>query len=356
MLHASQHSGAGIALKGRIPTFKPKIRLWDDYARCRLLYKSCMGTSVERTVAVRGRARVVFGLVAGALGLISAFMLFILIFVDSELRPVDDQTIAVMLGSVLALQALLHIVAFKRRIASDEKEKCLLDHQIEAQAESLQRLQRDGEEQKRMRHDLRQHMRTIAELADQGRIEALRTYVGATSATVIRTPASQLTANVQLDALLCHYQADACGKSVAFLSDVRLPDNLGIPVVQLNMILGNLLENAIDAAAECATRESTQSSFVRIGAQMKNSTVVITIENSYAGDVWEVAGVFASTKHAGTGVGIPSSRKTADRLGGLMTCSYHDGRFRATVSIPTNRPSVPCVTPQWESPALARLS
>ena len=133
------------------------------------------------------------------------------------------------------------------------------------------------------------------------------------------------------------------------------PAVTGLAVQDLVAILGNLLDNAIDAAAE-----SPAPKLVELTVEAGAESLDITVEDSGPGiDPQAVEAIFRhgfSTKTPGPfgrGLGLALVRQAVQRLGGTMTITSPAGAlFRVTLpsASPKEPPAVPAaVTP--ESPA-----
>lgn len=139
----------------------------------------------------------------------------------------------------------------------------------------------------------------------------------------------RLASNPELDALLQYYAYEAERAGVRFTSRIETPVDHFAKSVDLTVVLGNLLENAVQAAGCCAGERYAD---LRIGKVP--GVCMIQVRNSYDGLIDERNGRFLSTKHNGMGMGLESVRLTAQRLHG--ECSVkHDGHvFTVRVSLP----------------------
>lgn len=124
----------------------------------------------------------------------------------------------------------------------------------------------------------------------------------------------------------------------------------GLAVQDLVAILGNLLDNAIDAAAEAPAPR-----LVELTVETTGSAVEITVEDSGPGiDPAAVEDVFRhgfSTKTPGPfgrGLGLALVRQAVQRLGGTMTITSPAGAlFRVTLPVtpPPSTPPAPTTVP-----------
>lgn len=99
-------------------------------------------------------------------------------------------------------------------------------------------------------------------------------------------------------------------------------------------VLGNLLDNAVEAASALAGGESAPE--VSLDIRPAKGFASVRCSNPYAGALRPVEGGFATTKRdrAGHGVGLRSVRETVERYGGALALEASGGVFTATALIP----------------------
>lgn len=227
------------------------------------------------------------------------------------------------------------------RNAAYEEDRRSANRQLAVQSEYLGRIEKRDEAERRLRHDFRQHLHTMTMLARDNRLEELCGYADSVSDFHAQEEMPTLTANVELDALLHHYRLRALEQGVEFRSLLKLPRELGVSPLDLAIVLGNMLENAVDAAVlqreaanDAPEAEGGCVSFVFVGGHIKKGQLVFVIENTYSLEVREGEEGFLSTKHEGRGIGISSSQEATRRLGGLFSITYDETLFRVQVSVP----------------------
>ena len=116
-----------------------------------------------------------------------------------------------------------------------------------AQASQYAALSSYIRETRRLRHDFRQHLRVLGGLAAQGDMAALTEYlkeVGGAERDEVRF----IFANPSLNALAGYYDTMARERGVKLEWSVSMPAELNISDVELCVLLGNLVENAVDGA------------------------------------------------------------------------------------------------------------
>ena len=98
------------------------------------------------------------------------------------------------------------------------------------------------------------------------------------------------------------------------------------------MVVGNLIENAVEACA----RGNGARAFIRIRGGLSGRNLMFIVENSYFEEPRRRAnGAFYSSKRAGDGIGIESVRSIAAHYNGYCLFKAEDGVFQARVMLNT---------------------
>ncbi len=118
-----------------------------------------------------------------------------------------------------------------------------------------------------------------------------------------------------MDALINFKYAAAKEQGIGFELKIFIPETLPIDQCDLGVVLGNALDNAVTAAAQCQNHERK----VRITIGVKKGSLVILIKNPYEQELKRnKTGGFLSTKSdsAGHGYGVGSIQKVAEKYNG----------------------------------------
>ena len=179
----------------------------------------------------------------------------------------------------------------------------------------------------RLRHDFRQHLHVISGLTEAGQLDELKHYLSQYESELSEARPT-LCANPAVDALAGHYDHEARQKGVPIEWKLELPVLLPMPEADLCMILGNLLENALDASRKL-TPDQRQ---IRVMARMLSPAMLgIVVENRYDGMLKKQSGILHSTKHEGIGIGLVSIETAVRKYNGDLTVETKNNVFRANV-------------------------
>lgn len=176
---------------------------------------------------------------------------------------------------------------------------------------------------KRMRHDFRQQLHVIAGLVEKEQYAQLKQYLSEYTATLSEERPS-LCANNAVDAIAGYYDDQAAQAGIRTKWRMELPETLPLPEVHFCMLLGNLLENAIEAC----NRQSSGDRWMDVIVKMPSSAMlVLIVENSFNGEVLRKGEDFLSTKHPGIGIGLASVASTTEHYQGMMKVEYDHTKF-----------------------------
>lgn len=190
------------------------------------------------------------------------------------------------------------------------------------------RLQKQIEETRQARHDLRQHLNLIQAYLDTGDNETLQEYIRKYGQRLPLAPEKVYCSNYAIDTIIRYYGEKAESLGIRFDAHIRLPENLRIDEPDICIVFGNLLENAVDSCSALAEKIP----FIRIHAQTAGEHAVsITVDNSCANIPTRKNGLLQSSKHPGEGIGTLSIRNIAAQYHGIADFKYENGVFYSSV-------------------------
>lgn len=177
------------------------------------------------------------------------------------------------------------------------------------------------------------HTDALALLLQQGDYEGAKAYLSTLTKTIAANTTIMNTHNPLLDALLSKKYEEASRKGVMVYFD--LPDLRDMPMGQTDLVivLSNLLNNAIEAAAQADPPE------VYVRMRKSEDEVVLSVRNRVKKDLNLVDGQLPriSQKGAGHGFGLWNVRDVLKKYGGEYTISCRECWFRFTCTIPLRK-------------------
>ncbi len=186
------------------------------------------------------------------------------------------------------------------------------------------------------RHDYRNHIQTMKAYAAAGDMDAIRRYLDELDTDLNTVDTVVKTGNPMTDAILNSKLSLAKSRGIATRADARIPVKLGVPELDLCCIIGNLMDNAIEASAELPEEKR----LIRVYMDMKGAQLYISVTNFTAGGkLPKLAGRFRSTRGADRGLGLVRVDAIVERLGGYLTRNSEEGAFTTEILLPTDSSS-----------------
>lgn len=166
---------------------------------------------------------------------------------------------------------LIHLV--DRRIAQYQGD--LLERHCE-EVENMYRQTRGW------RHDYHNHIQTMKAYLSLGEIGRLEQYLGELDTDLTTVDTVIKTGNVMIDAVLNSKISLAKAKNIAVDAKAIVPKQLPVPEVDFSLIIGNLMDNAMEA---CLKIEEESKRFIRVYIDILKGQLYIYIMNATEGKV-----------------------------------------------------------------------
>ena len=175
-----------------------------------------------------------------------------------------------------------------------------------------------------VRHSMRNHFISILAYAERGECDEIIQFVD----DVIEDGKLELsgtvnTGNIVTDSLVGYWERIAEQKGIEFRSKLSIPMEMPFKGADISLILGNLLENAVEGAGKAEKRK-----YIRLKIKYDKKNLLIMVENSYKGKLVK-----------GRGEELRTTKTDKDNHGiGLSSVRRVVGKYHGTVSIDDSIP------------------
>lgn len=237
-----------------------------------------------------------------------------------SIEHMDWQTFFWLLAPV-KLIAVLMLESAKRRREKDRiaLQMQMVQHQMEIMEQSQAQI-------RFLKHDMKNHLLHMNQLLWEHDTDALRLYMQEVTQHLDISQEFVSSGNRDIDSLLNYKLMTAHQLGAEIVTDLRIPAEVQIPAFDLNVILGNLLDNALEAMKECENRRIT------VSMRYESGVLYIVIQNTCKGEPPAV-----SVKGAGHGLGLQSVRRTLETYHGELKTNYENHLFTAAVMLYVSR-------------------
>ena len=181
------------------------------------------------------------------------------------------------------------------------------------------------------RHDYRHHIQALKAHMSRNEYDAVNRYLDMLDGDLTGVETVLKTGNRMADAILNSKLSLAKDQKITLKADAAVPVNLSVNELDLSVILGNLLDNAIEACA----RLPEEMRLIRVYIAMKGSYLYVSVTNSAEERKKEYSsGRFLSVKGEGHGFGLARIDSIVKKYGGYVVRASEDGAFSTEVLLP----------------------
>lgn len=262
----------------------------------------------------------------------AGFLMFSMVFIpyDNSVmfvgRFLEIYVITILILFILIL--LIYALFYKIAYSITENQKMIQKTaNLEIQAQQYHRLQTYMQETSRLRHDFRYQLTVLVQMLSEQRYGELADYLEQYICSVSDMPI-RYCSSPAVNAILNHYVSIGRESGVPIHLSVRLEEDFSVEDMDFCVLLGNLLENAIDA---CRILPEGEREVTLKAAQTTEHVIVLTISNPYEEPLLFKSGRLLSSKHAGEGQGLKSVRLIAEKYNGYLEINDENRVFEVKV-------------------------
>ena len=186
------------------------------------------------------------------------------------------------------------------------------------------------------KHDYSNHLTVIHELIKARSYHQLSQYVSEQRESLPQSFPIVSTGHPVIDAILTDKYAIAQSEHISFMYSVILPEHFPINDIEITGILGNLLDNSIEACTKIERKTDTHPQ-IKVFLKPQRSMYHIHVENSSSGNYrYKLNGQLDSTKtdQKNHGKGLTNVREIAEKNSGFCNITAEKDSFTADVYIP----------------------
>lgn len=230
----------------------------------------------------------------------------------------------VILGMFVQLAAVILIYAQKNLYKEKEM---ITDKYLNEQIGHYEYLENREKETKKFRHDLRSHMETISNLANNHEYEKMTSYLEQMDMRIDSFGNMVTVHNGIVDAIINQYYIRALENDIKMSVKGRLPGDCGIDAFDLCTIFSNLLSNAYEAAIK------TEEKYIAMECRHNDKNIIVVIKNSFNGKIQSDGGKWTTIKENREyhGYGLENVQDAVRKYNGIYDIDTKDNEFMLTI-------------------------
>lgn len=201
---------------------------------------------------------------------------------------------------------------------------------IKRQTEQYDMLLRNNEEIMKLKHDYRNFIIGILTEMKNQNYKTIEERLAEQVDTLSEFSGSSISGNSIIDTVLSYKISYAKAKNIDVLFKHKNLHNIYVSGIDMAILLGNVLDNAIEAVEQIEPQELR---YIEVFAQVKNTQIFITVKNPVKNNV-DVDNLQTSKKNSFShGYGILNMRSIAKKYGGSVTFDCQKNVFGTYIII-----------------------
>ncbi len=249
-----------------------------------------------------------------------------------EVRSIPTFVYAAVAVLMIASNLVTLFLIYRQKDYVESKARLsFANEQIKNQLTHYEELYRYQSEIRTFRHDIKNKLLSVSGLLADGQVDAAVDAIKGEADFLDEANSSVINSgNPAVDAVLQSKLAVAESKGITLEFSVKISDKINVDLLELGVLIGNALDNAIEAA-QALTGSTEKTVFARIITM--GGRIVVSVENPVEADV--------DTKHIGTakadklnhGYGIKSMKTIAQKYDGDVFVSCEGNIFTTSINI-----------------------
>jgi len=239
----------------------------------------------------------------------------------------NDSNMLLIVISVFVL-FLINIFAFYlydslMKNCHEKMERELLRQQNNAYSKQFELINQSQENLKMLRHDIKNHITSLQSLIEKNENERAINYLKDIYDYVNCSNEYARSGNSEVDSIINYKLSEAVKHGIKVNLNMNIPDKLNINPFDLSVILGNLIDNAIEATSKLNDAEE-----INVFIEYERNIVYISVSNPYDGLLsYENSKLKTTCKDTENhGLGLRSVQKSIDKYNGAVDI-HHTGNM-----------------------------
>ena len=208
--------------------------------------------------------------------------------------------------SIVAILVVIVMFQNWKEMQEEQRGQELVLNQISDMKKHIGEVEKLYRDIRSMRHDMGNHIQTLEHLVAHNNMDDATEYLEHLKNEWDEVSPEIKTGSPVIDVILMEKLREAKGRQIRFLSDFHYPHNTKLNAFDLSVIMNNALNN-------CMENVSGDNPYISISSFRKNSIFMITIKNSFWGQLNFGDSDLPETTKSGRehGIGLNNIRRVA---------------------------------------------
>jgi sensor histidine kinase YesM len=193
-------------------------------------------------------------------------------------------------------------------------------------------MQESVENMNSIHHDMKFHLAAARDFITNDKSDEATNYLDGLLDDVDKSVIHSNTKNTAFDSIINYKLKNAGQENIKLDLRLLIPPSLNIEVADIVIIIGNLLDNALDAVSK------VEEKFIKLDIEYSRESLFILVENTfdgvvkYTGEADDKGRQIITLKAGGEhGHGLKNIRKSVEKYNGHFETNHKDNNFSVTI-------------------------
>ena len=254
---------------------------------------------------------------------------------------------SVMILAILSIVCSVKLFQDMIMVNEERSEKLILEKQMKSMQEHIVEMEHIYSGVRSMKHDMKNTLSVIMQLAinsEDTPNDELQKYLAELNQTMDKLEFQYKTGNTVVDILLNmkYHELTRCMPDILLNADRLLfPNNLQIQGYDIGIIIGNALDNAIEACKKLKEKNQSTEAFITLSSFTRGKMFFIEVENSFDGKIirkkYSEFPVTDKKDKKSHGIGLSNIKNTAEKYHGCVDWAVENKIFTLTIMLQNER-------------------
>ena len=232
-------------------------------------------------------------------------------------------------GGIAALIFVL-LEYLLQRIMKREEDKTII-YQNKLMKQQMDEIENIYMTMRGWRHDYHNHLQSLKGYLSLNKVEQMKDYLNELETDLDSIDTLYHSGNLQLDSILNAKLSIAEKGQIRIHCDASIPPQLHVSDLDLCVILGNLLDNAIES---CRKIKNPDERFIRVYIGILKKQLYISITNATSETVKQRTDHYFTTKRGDHGHGLKRVDQVVKKYDGYLNRQNEPGVFATEIVLP----------------------
>lgn len=255
----------------------------------------------------------------------SFYIIFVILLMTSGKVHIMGASIVVLLGiNIISF----HLYDSLSQQYEERVQRLLLQQQNDYYLKQMEVMNSSYENVRSVRHDIKNHLIALESYIKQDDKDKAIEYIYKVIDASYGDKSFVSTGNIEIDSILNYKIEEARSKDIDFELDIKIPTKLNIDTLDIVGILGNLIDNAINA-----NMKLEEDRRISLSLKYSKNLFFITIWNTFDGQVLYEDNKIATTHKDKTkhGIGLNNVNIILGKYDGTMEISHENKIFKVDI-------------------------